>query len=123
MAKYRKQHQWAPNLNGTIKLRNINVFGNKHKAIHAVKGYAIHEGFTLIKIKNDSYRYTVTCKNESFDWKLYASCLPDDITSMIKSVRDNHYLCLRVAENKEANARWVTSVLQSTIHSNPTIAI
>ncbi|KAL5739369.1 hypothetical protein ACOSP7_028272 [Xanthoceras sorbifolium] len=88
----------------------------------AVKRYAIDEGFTLKKIKNDSYRYTVTCKNEACDWKLHASCLSNGMTYMIKSVCCGHSFCQRIVENKMANVRWVASVLQTTNHSNPMIA-
>ncbi|KAL5820490.1 hypothetical protein ACOSQ3_022372 [Xanthoceras sorbifolium] len=98
MAKYYTQHQWAPKSNGSIEMKEGQ------------------EGFRLKKIKNDSCRYTVTC-----EWRLHALCLPDGVTYIIKSVLSSHSFCQRVVENKEANARWVASVLQTTIYSNPTI--
>ncbi|KAL5793333.1 hypothetical protein ACOSP7_001927 [Xanthoceras sorbifolium] len=123
MAKYCTRHQWALNSNGSIKLKEGQVFGNAKLIRATVKGYAIQEGFRLKKIKNDSCRYTVTCKNDACDWRLHASRLPDRVTYMIKSVRGGHSFCRRVVENKEANARWVASVLQTTIHSNPMIEV
>ncbi|KAL5818481.1 hypothetical protein ACOSQ4_022323 [Xanthoceras sorbifolium] len=101
MAKYYTQHQWAPKSNGSIEMKEGQVFGNA-KLTRAAK------------IKNDSCRYTVTC-----DWRLHALCLPDGVTYIIKSVLSSHSFCQRVVENKEA--RWVASVLQTTIYSNPTI--
>ncbi|KAL5847149.1 hypothetical protein ACOSQ3_010673 [Xanthoceras sorbifolium] len=100
MAKYCIRHQWTPNSNGSIELKEGQVLGNA-KLIRAAK------------IKNDSCRYTVSRKNDACDWMLHASSLPDGVTYMIKSMRGSHSFCRRVVENKEANARW----------SNPTIEV
>ncbi|KAL5774615.1 hypothetical protein ACOSP7_012172 [Xanthoceras sorbifolium] len=113
MAKYCTRHQWAPNSNGSIELKEGQVFGNAKLIRATVNG----------KIKNDSCRYTVTCKNDACDWRLHASRLPDRVTYMIKSVCGGHSFCRKVVENKEANVRWVASVLQTTIHSNPMIEV
>ncbi|KAL5831377.1 hypothetical protein ACOSQ4_016731 [Xanthoceras sorbifolium] len=107
MTKYCIQHQWARNSNGSIELKEEQVFGNAKLTRAAVKGY----------------RYTVTCKNETCDWRLHASSLPDGVTYMIKSVRGGHLFCRRVVENKEANTRWIATMLQTTIQSNPTIEV
>ncbi|KAL5779322.1 hypothetical protein ACOSQ2_010059 [Xanthoceras sorbifolium] len=108
---------------GSIELKEGQVFGNAKLTRAVVKGYAIYEGFRLKKIKNDSYRYTVTCKNDACDWRLHASSPPDGLTYMIKSMRGSHSFCQRMVENKEANSRWVATVLQTTIQSNPTIEL
>ncbi|KAK3204819.1 hypothetical protein Dsin_018865 [Dipteronia sinensis] len=97
-----------------------DVIGNAMLTRDVIKRYAIHEGFTLKKIKNDNYRYTLTCKNDACDWRLRASCLMDMVTFMIKSVMGSHSMCPRVAENKEVTSRWIASVLGNFIHSNPT---
>ncbi|TXG60442.1 hypothetical protein EZV62_015015 [Acer yangbiense] len=118
-ARYCRDNQWAPNPNGTIAFEDGQIIGNAKMTRAAVKMYAIQEGFTLKKVKNDKCRYTVVCKNDACDWRLHASCLTDGVTFMIKSVRGGHSMCLRVAENKEATSRWVSSVLKSLIQSNP----
>ncbi|KAL5842431.1 hypothetical protein ACOSQ3_013034 [Xanthoceras sorbifolium] len=123
MAKYCTGHQWTPNSNGSIELEEGQVFDNAKLIRATVKGYAIQEVFRLKKIKNDNCRYTVTCKNDACDWRLHASRLPNRVTCMIKSMCGSHSFCRRVVENKEANARWVASVLQTTIHSNPMIEV
>ncbi|KAL5844680.1 hypothetical protein ACOSQ3_010736 [Xanthoceras sorbifolium] len=64
-AMYCTQHQWAPNSNCSIELKEKQAFGNTKLTRPAVKGYAIQKGFRLKKIKNDSCRYTVTCKNDA----------------------------------------------------------
>ncbi|TXG72988.1 hypothetical protein EZV62_001567 [Acer yangbiense] len=113
VARYCQNHQWAPNPNGTISLENGQVIGNVKFTREVIKKYAIQERFTLKKIKNDRYRYTVTCKNDACDWRLHASCLTDKITFMIKSVRGSHSICPRVAENKEATSRAKRIVLET----------
>ncbi|TXG62753.1 hypothetical protein EZV62_009747 [Acer yangbiense] len=118
-ARYCRDNQWAPNPNGTIAFEDGQIIGNAKMTRAAVKMYAIQEGFTLKKVKNDKCRYTVVCKNDACDWRLHASCLTDGVTFMIKSVRGGHSMCPRVAENKEATSRWVSSVLKSLIQSNP----
>ncbi|KAI9197831.1 hypothetical protein LWI28_005287 [Acer negundo] len=60
-----------------------------------VKMYVIQEGFALKKVKNDK------------------------VTFMVKSFRGGHSMCPRVAENRKATSRWVSSVLKSFIQSNP----
>ncbi|TXG73237.1 hypothetical protein EZV62_001816 [Acer yangbiense] len=89
------------------------IIGNAKMTRAVVKMYAIQEGFTLKKIKNDKYKYTVVCKNDACDWRLHSSCLTDGVTFMIKSVRGVYSMCTRVAENKEATSRWVASVLRA----------
>ncbi|KAL5765521.1 hypothetical protein ACOSP7_016138 [Xanthoceras sorbifolium] len=54
------------NSNGSIKLKEGQVFSNAKLTRAAVKGYAIQEGFRLKKIKNGSCRYTITCKNDTY---------------------------------------------------------
>ena len=71
------------------------------------------------KIKNDKCRYTVSCKNKTCDWRVHVSSLPDGVTFMVRTVTGGHILCPRMTANKEANAKWVASVLQSTILADP----
>ncbi|KAL5787996.1 hypothetical protein ACOSP7_004945 [Xanthoceras sorbifolium] len=68
------------------------------------KGIYDPRGIYLKKIKNDCYRYIVTCKNEACDWRLHGLCLPNNVTYMIKNVYDSHSLWRRVVQNKEVNA-------------------
>ena len=118
IATYCQNHQWAPNPNGTISFEAGQILGSAKITREVVKKYAIQEGFTLKKIKNDRYRYTVTCKNDACDWRLHASCLTDGVTFIIRSVKGSHSMCPRLAENKEATSRWVASVLGNFIRSN-----
>ncbi|TXG63653.1 hypothetical protein EZV62_010647 [Acer yangbiense] len=118
-ARYSQNHQWASYPNGTISFEDGHIIGNAKFTREVINRYAIQEGFTLKKIKNDRYMYTVTCKNDACDWRLHASCLTNKVTFMIMSVRGSHSMCPRVAENKEATSRWVASVLGNFIHSNP----
>ncbi|KAL5751935.1 hypothetical protein ACOSQ2_022442 [Xanthoceras sorbifolium] len=110
----------APNPNGSIKLKEGQVFDNAKLTRAAAMGYAIQKGFRLKKIKNNNCRYTIICKNDACEWRLHVSCLPDSVTYMIKSVHGDHSFCRKVAENKKANVRG-RLVLQTSIHSNPTI--
>ncbi|TXG65658.1 hypothetical protein EZV62_006933 [Acer yangbiense] len=119
IARYCQLHQWAPNPNGTISFEAGQILGNVKFTREVIKRYDIQEGFTLKKIKNDRYRYTVTCKNDACDWRLHASCLTDKVTFMIRNLKGGHSMCPRVAENKEATSRWVASVLGNVIGSNP----
>ena len=118
-ARYCRDNQWVPNPNGTITFEDGQIIGNAKMTRAIVKMYAIQEGFTLKKVKNDKCRYTVVCKNDACDWRLHTSCLTDGVTFMIKSVRGGHSMCPRVTENREATSRWVASVLKSFIQSNP----
>ncbi|TXG69750.1 hypothetical protein EZV62_004685 [Acer yangbiense] len=91
-ARYCRDNQWAPNPNGTIAFEDGQIIGNAKMTRAIVKMYAIQEGFALKKVKNDK-------------------C----------SVRGGHSMCPRVAENREATSRWVSSVLKSFIQSNPKV--
>ncbi|KAK4845606.1 hypothetical protein QYF36_007022 [Acer negundo] len=120
VARYCQNHHWAPNPNGTISLEDGQVIGNVKFTREIIKRYAIQEGYTLKKIKNNKYMYTVTCKNDACDWRLHVSCLTYKVTFMIKSVRGSHLMCLRVAENKETTSKYVASIFGNFIRSNPT---
>ncbi|KAK2642022.1 hypothetical protein Ddye_023785 [Dipteronia dyeriana] len=86
-----------------------------------VKRYVIQEGFQLKKLKNDRLSYIVRYKNETCKWGFYASCLPDGVTFMIRNVVEVHTFCQRTNRNKEANSKWVATVLQNNILANPSI--
>ncbi|KAK3212169.1 hypothetical protein Dsin_016875 [Dipteronia sinensis] len=119
MAKYCRQHQWRPNPDGSIEISERQIIGNAKTERYVIKRYTIHEGFAFARIKNDKCRYMVSCKNETCDWRVHVSSLPDGVTFMVKSVTGGHNLCPRMTTNKEANARWVASVLESTILADP----
>ncbi|KAI9186441.1 hypothetical protein LWI28_017278 [Acer negundo] len=119
MAKYCRQHQWAPNPDGSIEISEGQILGNAKVARDVLKRYAIQEVFAMNKIKNDKCRYTVSCKNKTCDWRVHVSSLPDGVTFMVRNVAGGHILCPMMTSNKKANARWVASVLQSTIHADP----
>ncbi|KAL5760735.1 hypothetical protein ACOSQ2_019573 [Xanthoceras sorbifolium] len=108
MAKYCHENQWTPNPNGSIDFKEGQIFGNAKLVRKVVKQYAIQEGFMLTKIKNDRTRF-------------HASCLPDGLTFMIRSVREGHSLCLKTTSNKEANFKWLLEVVGTAIMANPTI--
>ncbi|KAK2659444.1 hypothetical protein Ddye_005977 [Dipteronia dyeriana] len=97
---------------------NFSEEDNEYKCTREViKKY---KGLTLKNIKNDKYKYTVTCKNDACDWRLHASCLMNRVTFMIKSVRGSHSMCPREVKNKGATSRWAAFVLGNFICSNPT---
>ncbi|KAL5779583.1 hypothetical protein ACOSQ2_010320 [Xanthoceras sorbifolium] len=121
IAKYCHENQWTSNSNGSIDFQEGQIFRNAKFVRKVVKQYAIQEGFMLTKIKNDKSRYTVKCKNETCDWRFHASCLPDRLTFMIRSVQGGHSFCLRTTSNKESNSKWVSEVVGTAIMTNPTI--
>ncbi|KAL5760474.1 hypothetical protein ACOSQ2_019312 [Xanthoceras sorbifolium] len=107
MAKYCHENQWISNPNGFIDFKEEQIFGNAKLVRKA--------------IKNDINRYTVKCKNETCDWRFHASYLLNGLTFMIMSVRGGHSLCLRTTSNMEANFKWVSEVVRTTIMTDPTI--
>ncbi|KAL5760568.1 hypothetical protein ACOSQ2_019406 [Xanthoceras sorbifolium] len=121
IAKYCHENQWTSNLYGFIDFKEGQIFGNAKLVRKAVKQYAIQVGFMLTKIKNDKSRYIVKCKNETCDWRFHASCLPDGLTFMIRSVQGGHSFCLRTTSNMEANSKWVSEVVGIAIMANPNI--
>ncbi|KAL5835048.1 hypothetical protein ACOSQ3_014637 [Xanthoceras sorbifolium] len=90
IATYCHENQWTPNPNGSIDFQEGQIFGNAKLVRKAVKQYAIQKGFMLTKIKNDRSRYTVKCKNETYDWRFHTSCLPDRLTFMIRSLQEKY---------------------------------
>ncbi|KAI9176978.1 hypothetical protein LWI28_009438 [Acer negundo] len=65
VARHCHENQWTPNPNGSIDLKEGQIFGNAKMVKDAVKSYVIQEGFQLKKLKNDRLRYIVRCKNET----------------------------------------------------------
>ncbi|KAL5763779.1 hypothetical protein ACOSQ2_016373 [Xanthoceras sorbifolium] len=72
------------NSNGSIKLKEGQVFSNEKLTRVAVKGYAIQEGFRLKMIKNGSCRYTITCKNDTSKKIILKTMKADHIDSYTK---------------------------------------
>ncbi|KAI9168786.1 hypothetical protein LWI28_001938 [Acer negundo] len=104
VATYCQNHQWAQNPNGTISFEAGQIFRFAKITREVIEKYAIQEGFTFKKTKNDRYRYIVTCNNDACDWTPHASCLTDGVTFIIRSVQGSHSMCLRLVENKEATS-------------------
>ncbi|KAK4848532.1 hypothetical protein QYF36_014274 [Acer negundo] len=122
MVRYCIQHEWKPNPNGSISLREGQVFRNAKVVKDVVRRYDIQQGFQLKRVKNDLCRFICECFNDACDWRIHVSTLTDGRTFMIWSISGGHIQCRRGKSNKEAIALWIASVISNTVNSNLTVS-
>jgi len=77
----------ARNKDEKISLSLGDMFMDKDQWSQVIKEYVIQEGISLRKIKNDSFRHIVRCKNKGYQWRIQVSGPRDGITWHIKSIR------------------------------------
>ncbi|KAK3189605.1 hypothetical protein Dsin_029166 [Dipteronia sinensis] len=116
MVRYCVKHEWKPNLGGSILLSEGQVFRNAQMVRDVVRGYAIQEGFELNRLKNDQCRYTAKCFNDTCDWRILVSSLPDGKSFIIRSICGGHIQCRRGKKNKEAISPWIAVVAGKRTH-------
>ncbi|TXG73265.1 hypothetical protein EZV62_001844 [Acer yangbiense] len=122
MVRYCVKHEWKPNLDGSISLSEGQVFRNVQMVKDVVRRYAIQEGFELNRLKNDQCRYTAKCFNDTCDWRIHVSSLPNGRSFIIRSICGGHVQCRRGKKNKEAISPWIAVVASKSINSNPIIS-
>ncbi|KAK2637548.1 hypothetical protein Ddye_032340 [Dipteronia dyeriana] len=82
--------------------------------------YAIREGVTLGRVKNDIVRQTYVCNSEGCLWRAHGSRTIDKKSFIFKTLDDKHD-CHRVYNNSEAKVKWIASRVESFVKSNPTV--
>ncbi|TXG66492.1 hypothetical protein EZV62_007767 [Acer yangbiense] len=104
-----------------IKFFVGQTFGSKEEMRGICKEYAIREGVTLGRIKNDLIRQTYICKSDGYPWRAHGSRTIDKKSFILKTLVDKHD-CHRVYNNSEAKVKWIASRVESLVKSNPTVS-
>ncbi|KAK3211560.1 hypothetical protein Dsin_016266 [Dipteronia sinensis] len=84
--------------------------------------YAVREGVTLGRIKNDLLRHTYVCKSDGCPWMAHSARTIDKKSFMIKTLVDKHD-CHRVYNNSEETVKWIAFKFESLVKSNPTVSV
>nr|XP_033510665.1 uncharacterized protein LOC117275505 [Nicotiana tomentosiformis] len=95
-----------------IKFVKGDLFTSVDAFRDALKDYAIQEGMTLMRIKNEKSRCTVKCLLSGCSWRIHASPLPDGITYKTKSLKDEHGYTRDGDKIDEANSTWIAKKMQ-----------
>ncbi|KAK2637690.1 hypothetical protein Ddye_025485 [Dipteronia dyeriana] len=85
------------------------------------KEYAIEEGVTLGRIKNDLLRQTYVCKSDGCTWKAHGCRTIDKKSFIIKTLDDKHDFYM-VYNNSEAKVKWIVFRVKSFVKSNSTVS-
>ncbi|KAK2644048.1 hypothetical protein Ddye_019243 [Dipteronia dyeriana] len=83
--------------------------------------YAIREGVTLGRIKNDLLRQTYIYKSDRYTLRAYGGRTFDKKTFMIKTLDDKHDFH-RLYNNGETNVKCIASRVESLVKSNPIVS-
>ncbi|KAK2640502.1 hypothetical protein Ddye_028297 [Dipteronia dyeriana] len=105
---------------GEIKFFVGQIFGSKEEMRDIFMEYAIKEGVTLGRVKNDNVRQTYVCNSEGCPWRAHGSQTIDKKSFIIETLDDKHD-CHRVYNNSEAKVKWIASRVESLVKSNPTM--
>ncbi|TXG52551.1 hypothetical protein EZV62_021720 [Acer yangbiense] len=108
-------------LGGEIKFFVGQSFGSKEEMRDVFREYAVREGVTLGRIKNDLVRQTYVCKSDGCPWRAHGSQTIDKKSFILKTLVDKHS-CHRVYNNSEAKIKWIASRVESLVKSNPTVS-
>ena len=107
---------------GSIKLKPWMLFMDRDHFKDILKDFCIQEGFHIIVVKSDKFRYTAECATLGCTWRIHSSVLPDGSTWAIKSIRNAVHGCAGVGDyNPLANAEWVSKKLIDDVRANPAI--
>lgn len=112
---YSNGEMWARSTDGSITLTVGDIFIEKQQYAQVLKDYAVQEGFSLSKIKNDKTRHTMRCKGQGCSWRIHCSLLPDKCSWQIKTLTGNH-VCQRLETNLMASKRWVARLQGQPYH-------
>ncbi|KAK2643924.1 hypothetical protein Ddye_019119 [Dipteronia dyeriana] len=98
--------------------------GQPHDNVYTLRelltDYAIQEGFSFKKIKNDKNRLTWACLAEKCPWRLHASIVGDETTMQVKTYNNEH-TCHRIYKSQEARSKWIASKFEVLVRNNPSI--
>ncbi|KAK2645116.1 hypothetical protein Ddye_020311 [Dipteronia dyeriana] len=122
IAKLVKGISFMKMVDGDIKFEVDQTFDNVKQMKELFREYAIQEGVTLIRVKNDLQRQTYKCKEAGCPWRAHGSCLLDGMTFKIKTLVDIHE-CHRIYNNKEAKVKWIASKFENLVKGNLSISI
>ncbi|KAK1552120.1 hypothetical protein Q3G72_010693 [Acer saccharum] len=109
-------------MGGEIKFFVGQSFGSNEEMRDIFKEYAIREGVTLGRIKNDLVRQTYICKSDGCPWRAHGSQTIDKKSFILKTLVDKHD-CHRVYNNSKAKVKWIASRVESLVKSNPTVSV
>ncbi|KAK3211292.1 hypothetical protein Dsin_015998 [Dipteronia sinensis] len=104
-----------------MALSNGQTFGSNEEMRNIFKEYAIREGVTLGRIKNDLLRQTYVCKSDGYPWRAHGSRTIYKKSLIIKTLDDKHD-CHRVYNNNEVKVKWIASRVESLVKSNHTVS-
>ncbi|KAL2930007.1 Protein bassoon, partial [Bienertia sinuspersici] len=68
--------------------------------------FYIKEGFAVTVEKADNQRYTAACVVESYNWRIHATVLKDNVSWAIKTLTSKHSTCGRLEENPMVSSEW-----------------
>ncbi|KAL5781638.1 hypothetical protein ACOSP7_006667 [Xanthoceras sorbifolium] len=109
-------------ISGEIQFRVGQTHDSVYTLREILREYAIQEGISLYRIKNDKDRLTYTCKGDGCPWRLHASCMIDGVTMMVRTYNDSHE-CTRVYKNEEAKVKWIANKFEWLVKYNPDIKV
>ena len=122
IAKLMKGVPFKKMMSGEIKFEVGQTFDNAEQMREVFREYAIQEGVTLDRVKNDLVRQTYKCKEDGCPWRAHGSRLLDGITFKIKTLVDIHE-CHRIYNNKETKVSWIASKFENLVKRNPSICV
>ncbi|TXG57639.1 hypothetical protein EZV62_015468 [Acer yangbiense] len=115
-----KGRPFAVRAGGIIDLQQRQLFNDVHHFREVLLDFTIQEDFALSRVKNDTKRVIVKCKDEGCSWRVYASPTSDKVTYKIKIYNGEHS-CQKINKNVEANLGWIVKRYGPLIRSNPNI--
>ena len=100
---------WPPNTNGNISLVMVDMFVNKIYWSEMTIDYAIEDGFSLRRIKNDMLRHITMCKSL-------------ECTLKIKLVERKYYRA-KLNRNSMVSDSWIAKPLYRDHKVRPKIEV
>ncbi|KAL2925237.1 Formimidoylglutamase [Bienertia sinuspersici] len=108
---------------GKIFLKARMLFNDKQHFKKVLRDYCIQCGFGIVVEKSSLTRFTATCLNLNYKWRLQSSRLPDGKTWAIKSIRNDEHTCPGLdSKNPLVNVEWVAKTLMDDIRANNDIS-
>ncbi|XP_043718151.1 uncharacterized protein LOC122666107 [Telopea speciosissima] len=80
--------------------------------------YVVHEGFQLLKQKNEKSRVTTRCAGNGCTWRIHASPDGDGKAFMIKTLNPQH-TCVRDSNEINVSYKWVAEKLCEELKADP----
>jgi len=113
---------WEPEPDGSVTLRQWDMFIDKASFLDVVRDYMVQEGIYMRYLKNEPTRYTGKCEGKSCDWRIHASLMPDGVTFQVKTIKGKHS-CKRLLDNPAATYSWIARKLFDIVRAEPNISV